>query len=55
MTPPPRDAPQPRRDVAVTAEGPRFLPDRDERVLDGVGDDVTIVAPAREPQHLPGD
>ena len=48
-----RDAPQPRRDVTVTAEAPRFLPDRDERVLDGVGHEVTVVAPAREPEREP--
>src|SRR6185437_1892716 len=48
-----RDAPQPRRDVAVTAEAPRLLPDHDERVLDGVRNELSVVAPAGEPKREP--
>jgi len=48
-----RDAPQPRRDVAVTAEAPRLLPDHDERVLDSVRHELSVVAPAGEPEREP--
>src|SRR4051794_3777915 len=48
-----RDAPQPRRDVAITAEAPRLLPDRDERVLDGVRHELLVIAPAGEPEREP--
>jgi hypothetical protein len=48
-----RDPPQPRRDVAVAAEAPRFLPDRDEGVTDRVRHEVPVVAPPGEPDREP--
>ena len=51
--PPDRDPPQPRRDVAVTAKTPRFLPDRDESVTDRVRHQVAVVAPPGEPDREP--
>src|SRR6266536_1405718 len=48
-----RDPPQPRRDVAVAAEAPRLLPDRDKGVLDCVRHQVAVVAPPGEPDREP--
>src|SRR5262249_27579942 len=48
-----RDAPQPGRDVTLTPETPRLLPDRDERVLDRVGHQVPVVAPPGQPHRQP--
>src|SRR5439155_21570242 len=48
-----RDPPQPRRDVAVAAEAPRFLPDGDEGVTDRVRHEVAVVAPPGEPDREP--
>src|SRR4029077_9517651 len=48
-----RDPPQPRRDVAVAAEPPRFLPDGDEGVLNRVRHQVPVVAPPGKPDREP--
>jgi hypothetical protein len=48
-----RDPPQPRRDIAVTAETPRSLPDRDEGVPDRVRHQVPVVAPPGKPDRKP--
>jgi hypothetical protein len=42
-----------RRDVAVAAEAPRFLPDGDEGVTDRVRYQVAVVAPPGEPDREP--
>jgi hypothetical protein len=48
-----RDSPQPRRDVAVAAEAPRFLPAGDEGVLNRIRSEVAVVAPPGEPDREP--
>ena len=52
--PPERDAPQPARDLAVAAERAGVLPQRDEGVLQDVGHDLAVVAPAHQPGLQPG-
>jgi hypothetical protein len=48
------DAPEPRRHLAATAPAARTTPHRDERVLQCLGHDVGIAAPAPQPDLQPG-
>ena len=51
--PPNRDAPHPGADLAPPLVAPSALPHGDEGVLQHVGDDFAVVAPAAQPHRQP--